>query len=387
MTRLALVLILAATIAPPARAVIKAPTPPNSLYEFSQVVVAGTVTKFAVDTGNLEATAITLKGTPVGEAVRFKLENLPAVAARIKVGDPLVLFVARVEKNAALHIADTWLLPQRKGPALFAVSAERDLRQSYPGTTVALARLVVAVKDGKYDMLNIVTKEQLDALFAGPVKDLGKLDAPGVTALRVARPADKPAVLVATAPAGPKGFGVKPDGTLAPTDVAALDPASLAPDAPAVGAFADDGKPAAFVVRDGALFLEPRPTAGAEKPAPLDFTRLTGERLETYFKGETPLAGATLAPLDANADGRTDLLLHTPARTLLLINRGYGAFFINPDVGQRFVDSGGKPLLTDKTPWTCLDVDNDAHDDLVFLTADGALRALLNPKPKEAPKQ
>ncbi|MEZ0265773.1 MAG: FG-GAP repeat domain-containing protein [Phycisphaerae bacterium] len=381
MTRIAILLLFASLLAPPARAVIKAPTPPNSLYEFSQVVVSGTVTKFAADTGNLEATATTLKGTPVGEVVRFKLENLPAVAARIKPGDPLVLFVARAEKNAALHIADTWLLPQRKGPALFAVSTERDLRQSYPGTTAALARLVAAVKDGKYDMLNEVHPDN----FKGGLKDLGKLDAPGATALRAVHLPDRSTVLVAISPTGVKAFTVARDGSISPADATKLDPAVLATDAPVVGAFADEGKPAAFAVRDGMLILEP------QGGAPLDFTRLTGERLETYFKGDAagggkPLAGATCAALDANGDGRTDLLLHTPARTLLLINRGYGAFFINPDVGQLFVDAAGKPVLTGKTPWTCLDVDGDAHDDLVFLSADGTLRALLNPKPKEAAK-
>ena len=73
---------------------------------------------------------------------------------------------------------------------------------------------------------------------------------------------------------------------------------------------------------------------------------------------------------------------HAPA----LINRGYGCFFINADIGKILVDPAGKPILGDKTAWAAADVDGDGFDDLIFLTPEGQLRALLNPKPGDHPK-
>ncbi len=427
---LALALVLATT---PARGLIHAATPPDSLYSSCPTVITGTITKFTADTGNIEATAQTLKGTPVGDVIRFKLQNLPEIAARVKVGEPLVLFVAHLDRNAALHLADTWLAPAKAGPSTFLVSAEKDLRQSYPGTTAALHRLVTGLKDGKYDMLNAVSPNS----FKGSIKELGKLDAPGAHTLFAARlGSDKQSTLIAASATAAKSFSLAPDGfhpaTTPPpalTDVIAVaaaefpigttgaaartflslkkdgtltagDPAIpttpgatplklWANDAPAscaaIGSFADQGKLAALVVRDTDVFLYPIDPSADPKtaPAPLDFLRLTGERLSTYFKGDKPLAGASAAPLDVNGDGRMDLLIHTPQRDLLLINRGYGSFFINADIGKILVDPAGKPLLGDKTPWTAVDVDGDGNDDLLILSESGAVSALLNPKPEK----
>jgi hypothetical protein len=78
-------------------------------------------------------------------------------------------------------------------------------------------------------------------------------------------------------------------------------------------------------------------------------------------------------------------LINTPAGPLLLINRGFGAFFINADLGKTLVDPAGKPLLTASTRWTCADVDADGNDDMVLIAADGKVSAVLNLKVEAKP--
>jgi len=79
-----------------------------------------------------------------------------------------------------------------------------------------------------------------------------------------------------------------------------------------------------------------------------------------------------------------DVLINTPSGPMLLINRGYGAFFINADLGKILKTTAGEPLLTDKTLWTAADVDGDGLDDLIIVTpATGAVTAVMNPKPEK----
>ena len=53
------------------------------------------------------------------------------------------------------------------------------------------------------------------------------------------------------------------------------------------------------------------------------------------------------------------------------------------DLPKILVNANNKPLLTEKSLWTAADIDNDKHDDLLILSPDGQLTAVLNPKPEE----
>jgi hypothetical protein len=430
----AILLMLLLLASPRAHAVFAAKTPPSSFYNSSKAVVTAKVTKISPDTGTIEAAATTVKGQPVGDTLKIKVVGLPKVLAAVKPNAPVVLFVGVRTASSALHLADTWLYPEAVpgSQGNFVVRSDREdsYRQSYPGTTAALVKLVDDLKasNGKSPMLDSASAR----MFQGGTKDLGPLSAPApVDALFTAHlTADKHQYLLARTPHGFQPFDptpaglqpLKPDArrpkfpAIPPANIIALtvvktgdNPALLAlkntgelllaqagaesantkhlwsdntpAHAAALGNFGEDPDQIyALVVKDDNIYRYP--LDGSSPPA--DFVRLTGEPVSNYHKDNPKwLAGATAHPLDCNGDGRTDVLINTPAGPLLLINRGFGAFFINADLGKTLVDPAGKPLLTPSIRWTCADIDNDGTDDLLLIAPDGKVTAVLNPKVEE----
>jgi hypothetical protein len=422
-TRLMLPLLL--LFAPHALGVAKVTTPVSKLFDDSACVIVGKVTKVTPDTGVVEATITTLKGEGVGgDSIKVKLE-LPDVLKNTKEGAPIVLLLGHRAASNTMHLADTWLFPQSGGgKASFRVTSdlEKNLKQSFPGSTAAVRKLLEEIKQrGKSTVLDAAGD-----VFKGGTKPFGKVDTAGATALfTLKRSGQAPVVLAATADTfkrfdltpeglkpGRRSIDVKPNDLIAlsvfgpslltlkkngevsspqtsqTTTAPTLKPAKLWSDgsqatAAAFGNFGEDpDKVYALVVKDNNIY---RYALDGSSP-PTDFYRLTGERITNYHKDEPNwLAGATVRPLDANGDNRTDLLINTRAGSMLLINRGYGAFFIDADLPKVLVDSANNPLLSDKTLWTPADVDNDGLDDLLLLAPDGSVTAVLNPKPEKKP--
>jgi hypothetical protein len=273
-----------------------------------------------------------------------------------------------------------WLLPEpTANPQLFAVHSERDLKQSYPGTTAALIKIVESKAANKYDMLDKVSPD----MFKGDLKQLGSIP-PGGTALATIKPAGaKNQTIVLTTPAGPKFFTADPTELKPAQPVTDDRPKSPVSDAIATvfGNFGEESdKLYAIVIKDDSIT---RYALDGSSP-PADFLRLTGERVSNYHKDNPKwLAGATAAALDCNGDGRTDVLINTPSGPLLLINRGFGAFFINADLGKVLKTADDKPLLDGKSLWTAADIDGDGLDDLLIVSPTGAVSAVMNPKPEK----
>src|SRR5688572_16566993 len=185
-TRLAAATLFALLWARPALAVIAAKTPPSSMFNESRAVVLGRITKVFPDTGVVEASATALSGESPADTIKIKIDNLPETLKAAKEGRPIILFLGKRAASSALHLADRWYLPEPGGRGdggggSFVVRKDReaDLRQSYPGTTTALAALVRELKanGGKSSMLDRAAPD----LFKGGTKsiDTGTVKLPG----------------------------------------------------------------------------------------------------------------------------------------------------------------------------------------------------------------
>ncbi|MDB5322770.1 MAG: hypothetical protein JWN40_4401 [Phycisphaerales bacterium] len=382
--RFVLPLLVTAIFAQSAAALIKVKTPVSEMYSGAVSVVVGKVTRVSPDTGVIEASAAALKGDGVGDTVKIKLENLPAVIRSVKEGSPVVLLIGRRSSSNALNLADSWLFPEAAPSAKsnFVVRKELDLKQSFPGSTAALVRALEDLKAGKSTMLDEVTP----GMFKGAVKEIGSVPAGGAALYTVRPTGGKTQTIVLATPAGPKFFTADSTGLKPAQPVTDDRPKSPVPDAiaAAFGNFGEEpDKLYALVIKDDNIYRYPLDG----QAAPADFLRLTGERISNYHKDNPKwLAGATAAALDCNGDGRMDLLINTPSGPLLLINRGFGAFFIDTDLAKVLKTPAGAPLLTDKTLWTAADVDGDGLGDLIIVSAEtGAVTAVMNPKPEKKP--
>ena len=155
-----------------------------------------------------------------------------------------------------------------------------------------------------------------------------------------------------------------------------------APLAAVIGAFDEENKLAAVVLSESGLVRYSLDGRAA------DFTRLTGEPLSSYLKESGgKFKNPKLVALDANGDGRKDLLVVSEGANFLLINRGFGAYFVSPAAGSLALGGGPDkpfPYASSATAahWVAVDTRGDHHEDLLILTPDGALYRLGNPPAK-----
>jgi hypothetical protein len=154
-----------------------------------------------------------------------------------------------------------------------------------------------------------------------------------------------------------------------------------APITAAFGDWGDTGKPHVIAIWPNKVVRYALDAAGGP---PTDFEGLTGTALTKYAKEGLKNVLATV--LDINGDGRPDLFLFADGLGLMVINRGFGAFMVNPKAGLPLVSSPQAKVpfaLTATTPWAAADVDGDRFDDLLILAEDGTLYEVKNtPKGK-----
>ncbi len=150
-----------------------------------------------------------------------------------------------------------------------------------------------------------------------------------------------------------------------------------------IGDFGDDARPYILAIWPGRAA---RLGIAADSPASTKYEAMTGEPLTKHHKAyKDGLTNIQAAQIDVNGDGRRDLFIQADGGGLMMINRGYGAFMVDPGgggdaFGGKAGDSRKLPFtLTPQTPWTSADLDGDKCEDLLILTPDGALYQVSNP--------
>ncbi len=416
-----------------ALAVIALKAPMSKINASAKMVLIARITAVNPDNRVVEARVTDLaKGESPGPTVRVQIQEPAELLQHVKAGQDLVIFAnARRGSSAlaAVHVADTWLLAEQlpNTPAAWRTSKEHDLRQTYPGRTAGLARLVRAMKEGKPGILD----EADEPVFAEGAREIARIDvkAPTLFASADINGDKRPDLVVGSAEGvtlllgkdggfqpTAEGWPVKvPSGSISAfgdlngdgrADLLTLgktgelmamingdwtprilrrigEAGEQEPLAMAVGDFGDDGKPQVLIVREDGIT---RHALDANDAASADFLRLTGEKFTLYDPQNKGLKNAAAVALDANGDGRKDYLMMADGGVgALLVNRGFGAFLAGVATPRalRGPNAAKLPFAIDSTTlWTSADLHGDGFEEILVLS-NGILYELNNPPHKK----
>lgn len=168
------VLLLAAR----ASAVIQVKMPVSRIYRTSKAVYVGTVAK-VTPASRLVDVAVTgaLRGESPGKSIRIQILSPVGLISKVAAKAPVAVFVgkARGGAMAILHLADTWLLAKRAGtstPQIWRVVQSHNAKQTFPGRTSALVRVVKEIAAGKSPILDSTDV----AFFRSPLRKIAKLN-------------------------------------------------------------------------------------------------------------------------------------------------------------------------------------------------------------------
>ena len=108
-----------------------------------------------------------------------------------------------------------------------------------------------------------------------------------------------------------------------------------------------------------------------------DIERLTGEQLGTFKKMMGGAMGkARGVAMDVDGDGREDYLVYGEGGMAMLVNRGFGAYLVNPDVAEAL--KGGE-MLKKGAVATAGRRGGEKAEDLVMVTEEGGVLVAENP--------
>ncbi|HEX8915548.1 MAG TPA: VCBS repeat-containing protein, partial [Humisphaera sp.] len=143
--------------------------------------------------------------------------------------------------------------------------------------------------------------------------------------------------------------------------------------------FGEKDEPAVIAVRAKGVFREAPVNEKADakadpkaKPPADDLHRLTGYEPKALFPAvatDAGIAAAAVAAIDVNGDGRKDLVVLSGDGAVILIARGYGAFFVIARKADELFKGAAAPGAG--TVLAAADVDGDKREDLIAVTADG----------------
>jgi len=179
-----IVIVLAVAILWPVgrtEAVIKVEMPVSRIYGTSKAVYVGVVSTVTASNRLVDVKVTgTLRGESPGASVRIQIVSPADLIAKVASDAPVVVFVgkARGGAMAVLHLADTWLLAKRAGdstPQIWRVVQKHNAKQTFPGRTSALVRLVREIAGGKAPILDSTDV----AFFRSPLRKLAKLSVAG----------------------------------------------------------------------------------------------------------------------------------------------------------------------------------------------------------------
>ncbi|QOV91653.1 FG-GAP-like repeat-containing protein [Humisphaera borealis] len=365
-----------------AHAVIEAKLPLTSIYGISKGVVVGTVEKVNPETGDMDVVAKeTLTGEGFNGACRIAVQ-VPEIRPHLAAGQSAVIMLSKRDpKQAILHIGDTWALATydatKRIPFFIATGVKPDFPHTFPGSTDTLIAILRDLKkDGKTSLLDKVDP----AIFAGGIKEIGKLPVANPTAITTGDfdGDGKPDLAVATA-AGVSVYSLE-GGAIAPSKASSpkdFPPGAATPGgepalATAVAAFGPAGERARIVARSKSITREP---VDDKSKLPIDdFKRLTGDPAKVFFPtvGADGVKAAVMTDIDINGDGRRDVLIAADEGAIVLVNRGYGAFFVIAKVKELLAKDGKYPFPIEAgTKLAAADLDGDKKDELIVVAADG----------------
>lgn len=237
-----LVATLAALLAAarPAGAVIAIPT---AALDKSKTILVARIEQIDAATGVITVKmAEAVRGQAAADSFRLRLTKSVDLLKSLAVGQPLVLMNQNLPAKAVIHVGDAWVLanlnPAAQSPVWIEEGPHLAWRESFPGRTVALVRLLAEFKPGATKTL--LSKAE-NKLFPGGAREVAKLAVERATSIAAADVnGDKRPDLLVAAPKGAKLFLAMATGYEDATDRLGL--ANAVGDRAAVGDVNADGK-------------------------------------------------------------------------------------------------------------------------------------------------